>query len=204
MEPAAAATMVDVLFHLRGAELPRDHRWLLSTSLAGEARWLADEPGAGVHEGRLAPGNGEWGWLSGRSRLGVRVPLARAEALSALAGRRLQVDSCAVVLGEAIRRELLPHRTLYAPFVDAGTADEAGFVEAMQGELDALQVDCQLVCGRSASVRSPQGRLHGFSLMLHGLAPDEALRVLQAGLGPHRLMGCGLFVPHKSAAAVGD
>ena len=24
------------------------------------------------------------------------------------------------------------------------------------------------------------------------------------GLGQHRLMGCGVFVPHKSAAAVGD
>ena len=200
----AAAAMVDVVVPLRGAELPRDHRWLLSMSLADEARWLAEEPGAGVHEVRLAPGNGEWGWLSGRSRLGVRVPQARAAALSALAGRRLQVDSCAVLLGEPARRELLPHRTLYAPFVDAGAADEPGFVAAMRRDLATMEVDCQLICGRARRVRSPHGGLRGFSLMLHGLAPDEAMRVLQAGLGPHRLMGCGLFVPHKSAAAVGD
>ena len=42
-----------------------------------------------------------------------------------------------------------------------------------------------------------------FSMMLHGLGPEQSLRLQQRGLGPHRLLGCGLFVPHKSAAAVG-
>jgi len=28
--------------------------------------------------------------------------------------------------------------------------------------------------------------------------------VLEHGLGAHRRLGCGMFVPHKSAAAVGD
>jgi hypothetical protein len=45
--------------------------------------------------------------------------------------------------------------------------------------------------------------LHAFSLMLDGLSHDDALRLLEHGIGPHRLWGCGLFVPHKSAAAVG-
>jgi hypothetical protein len=40
--------------------------------------------------------------------------------------------------------------------------------------------------------------------MLHGLRARDSLRVLEQGLGEHRLMGCGVFVPHKSAAAVGD
>jgi hypothetical protein len=39
--------------------------------------------------------------------------------------------------------------------------------------------------------------------MLHGLATAASLRVLEAGVGRHRRLGCGLFVPHKSAAAVG-
>jgi hypothetical protein len=42
----------------------------------------------------------------------------------------------------------------------------------------------------------------GYSLMLDGLSPADSLRVLEAGLGRHRRLGCGLFVPHKSAAAV--
>jgi hypothetical protein len=43
----------------------------------------------------------------------------------------------------------------------------------------------------------------GFSLMLDALSPDHSLRMLEAGLGRHRRLGCGLFVPHRSAAAVG-
>lgn len=204
VEPAASA-MVDVAFRLHGAELPRDHRWLLAQALAGEAPWLAAEPGAGLHDVNLAHGGaGEHAWLSGRSRLAVRVPRARAGELAALAGRRLQVGSSALHLGEAGTRELLPHRTLYAHFVDAAQAGEADFLAAMQRELDELQVDAEAICGRAQRARGPEGWLQGFSLMLHGLRPADALRVLEAGLGPNRWMGCGLFVPHKSAAAVGE
>jgi hypothetical protein len=39
--------------------------------------------------------------------------------------------------------------------------------------------------------------------MLDGLNAAHSLRVLEAGLGPHRRLGCGLFVPHKSSVAVG-
>jgi hypothetical protein len=39
--------------------------------------------------------------------------------------------------------------------------------------------------------------------MLDGLVADQSLIVLEAGLGAHRRLGCGLFVGHKSAAAVG-
>jgi hypothetical protein len=39
--------------------------------------------------------------------------------------------------------------------------------------------------------------------MLDGLSREGALRMLDCGLGGHRRLGCGVFVPHKSAAAVG-
>jgi hypothetical protein len=47
------------------------------------------------------------------------------------------------------------------------------------------------------------GTLRGYSLMLDGLTPAGALRMLEAGIGRHRRWGCGVFVPHKSAVAVG-
>jgi len=46
--------------------------------------------------------------------------------------------------------------------------------------------------------------LDTFSLMLHALPEEQSLRLQRCGLGPHRLLGCGIFVPHKSAAAVGS
>ncbi len=196
--------MVDLVFPLHGRTLPRDHRWALAQALTEALPGLADDPLAAVHPVRLVPGTGEPALLSARARLVLRVARGAADAAQALAGRTLDVAGCAVHLGTPQQRELLPHTTLYAHFVDAGAADEVGFLAAMGDELARLEVRCQRVCGRAQRLRGPDHTLQGYSLMLHGLREAAALRVLEHGLGAHRLMGCGVFVPHKSAAAVGE
>jgi CRISPR-associated protein Cas6 len=76
-------------------------------------------------------------------------------------------------------------------------------MQLVAGELQTLAVRTQTVCGKRHS-RQLQGQtLTTFSLMLHALSPTDSLRLQEQGLGPHRLLGCGIFVPHKSAAAVG-
>ncbi len=205
MDALAASSVVDMAFALRGAHLARDHRLALADALAAALPWLASEPRAAVHAVKLVHGAGDPALLSARSRLVVRVPRERADAMAgALAGRTLTVAGESVELGAATLRELLPHSTLYAPFVDAGSADEAAFLEAVGAELAALGVACHRVCGREQQLRGPQRLLHGYSLLLHGLGAAASLRVLEQGLGEHRLMGCGVFVPHKTAAAVGE
>ena len=47
------------------------------------------------------------------------------------------------------------------------------------------------------------GDFVGYSLMLDGLTPVHAQHLMEQGLGPHRLWGCGLFIPHKPPAASG-
>ena len=42
----------------------------------------------------------------------------------------------------------------------------------------------------------------GFALSLHGLAPEESLRMQAEGMGGDRRLGWGIFVPPKSIAAV--
>lgn len=200
----AAAARVDVAFPLQGHALPRDHRLALAESVAQVLPWLADDPQAAVHPVKLVHGSGEPALLSARSRLVLRVARERADDLHVLTGRTLHVAGHELTLGEPQRRELLPHTTLYAHFVDAGDADEAAFLDAVASELQQMEVSCHRVCGREQAWRGPQQPLHGFSLMLHGLRAAAALRVLEHGLGAHRLLGCGVFVPHKSAAAVGD
>jgi CRISPR-associated protein Cas6 len=199
----SAPAMLDVAFALQGRALPRDHRWALAQALAEAAPALAGDPRAAVHPIRLVHGAGEPALLSARARLVLRVARDALAPTLALAGRTLDVAGCAVRLGEPQPRELLPHATLYAHFVDAGDADEAGFLDAVGAELERLEVRCERVCGREQRLRGPQHALHGYSLMLHGLRRAAALRVLEHGLGAHRFMGCGVFVPHKSAAAVG-
>jgi CRISPR-associated protein Cas6 len=198
------AAMVDMHFPLRGREIPRDHRLLLADALAQALPWLADDPGAAIHPIRLVPGNAARSLLSSRTRLVVRVRRERVADLAALAGQTLDLDGCTLQLGEPHARELLPHATLYAHFVDAGVDDEAAFLESVAGQLGRLDAACHRVCGREQRLLGPGQALHGYSLMLHGLRAAASLRVQEQGLGAHRLMGCGVFVPHKSAAAVGD
>jgi CRISPR-associated protein Cas6 len=199
------ARMVDVSYALSGAALPRDHRRLLADALGRALPWLAELPGTGVHRINVSQGGGPQLLLSQRSRLTLRVPRERVAALEALAGAVLDIGGHAVRLGEAATvRELLPHRTLYAHLVAAEGDDEIAFMAAVDAELAALGVPCRPICGKRQVVDDGGQPLPGFSLMLDGLARADALRLLETGLGGHRLLGCGLFVPHRSAAAVGS
>lgn len=203
------ATMVDAVFPLAGRSLPRDHRLALADALEAAAPWLRELPAAGLHPVNLVPGTGEPALLSQRARLVLRVPRTHVASLADLAGRELDVAGHRVRLGEPHLRELLPHNTLYAHFVaadlDAGSDDEeeAAFLAAVNAELDALGAACRRICGRRQRIRGGERGLVGYSLMLHGLAAADALRVLEAGVGGHRRLGAGVFVPHRSAAAVG-
>lgn len=200
-----AAAMIDLAFALEGQTLPREHRGLLAAALEAALPWLADVPGAGVHRLNVAAGGGPQALLSGRTRLTLRVPRERAEDAAALSGRELQLGGSRLRVGAAQVRELLPYSALYAHLVatdDAGAAaDELAFVQATAAQLQALDVVGRAICGRHQVTEA--GAVHGFSLMLDGLSPAHSLRVMEAGLGPHRRLGCGLFVPHKSSVAVG-
>jgi len=204
MDGAPGSTMVDVAFTLTGQRLPREHRRALAEVLARRLPWLADEPAAGVHRINVASGAGPLALLSGRSRLTLRVPRGRIEALAALVG--LQIDfgeHTLTVGGGSHTRELLPHGTLYAHVVAATDDDETAFLAAVDAELAALGVVARSICGRRQPIGGEGSPRAGYSLMLDQLSPESALCVLEHGIGPHRLWGCGVFVPHKSAAAVG-
>lgn len=198
------ATMVDMVFPLAGHSLPREHAQALQQALQQALPWLPGEPLAGIHPLKLVSGGENQALLAQRTRLLLRLPRARVTAAQTLAGRTIEVGGCSVQLGAPHVRELLPHATLYASAVAAPGADEVAFMQAVAGELQALAVRTQTVCGKRHS-RQWQGQtLTTFSLLLHALSLADSLRLQELGLGPHRLLGCGIFVPHKSAAAVGD
>jgi CRISPR-associated protein Cas6 len=194
---------VDVAFALDGRSLPRDHAQALADALAARLPWLASHPTAGVHPVKVVPGDGPQGWLSQRARLLLRVPQSLQPALAVLDGCTLGVAGSTLRLGPPTPHRLLPHGTLYAYFVAAASDDEAAFMRDVQAELDALHIGAHTVCGKCQVRHSGAGVVVGFSLMLHGLSPADSLTVQRVGIGPHRALGCGLFVPHKSAAAVG-
>ena len=197
----AAADMVEVAFALEGDTVPPRHRVARFEALRRALPWLAERPGAGVPRLKLVRcGEGELR-VSPRTRLVLRVPRARVGATLALAGAELAVGRSGLRPVRPVVRELLAYGTLYAPLVVTGEPDEAGFVADLRTALDALGVRAEPVCGRWQSVEDDL--LVGCSVMLSGLDAAQSQRVLQQGIGPHRLLGCGLFIPHKSAAAVG-
>jgi CRISPR-associated protein Cas6 len=195
--------LVEAVFPLEGKALPRDHAQALQHALAEQLPWLRSDAGAGIHPLKLVSGPESLALLSQRTRLILRVDANRLDELKALCGVELDVSGHALRLGAVHLRALQPLATLYAYRVAAVSADESEFMQAMEAGLTALAIAGERVCGKRQSLRRDGLDMTTFSMMLHGLVPEQSLRLQQHGLGPHRLLGCGLFVPHKSAAAVG-
>lgn len=204
MIPAATepCPTVDLIFPINGRFLPRDHAQALKDALCRAWPWLEAEPLAGVQGIKLVPGLEAQAMLSGRAKLLLRLSRPRATELLSSPAIDLEVAGQALHLDVPHVRELVPHTTLYAYHVAAADPDEVAFMTAVTRELAALGVGGERVCGKRQRLTLASGAVTTFSLMLHALAPEPSLHLQQHGLGPHRLLGCGIFIPHKSAAAV--
>jgi CRISPR-associated protein Cas6 len=194
--------MVDVAFSLRGDTIPADHGWRLFQLLAEQLDWLADDPDAGVHPIRGSRAVAGVVYLGPRARLMLRLTQERAAQSFALSGASIDLGS-GIEVGSARLRPLFPHGTLYSQFVTTGTADEIEFQRDIGKALQEAGVGCKVICGRMRRARGQTAEIVGYSLMLHELSPEDSLRIQAAGLGAKRKSGCGIFIPHKSAAAVG-
>lgn len=200
--PRMADAMVDAVFPISGPTLPRDHAQALQQILCSHWPWLGSDALSGVHPIKVVHGSDDQALLSQRARLLLRVRAQRMDQLTALAGIDLSVAGHRLRLGQPHLRELRPHATLYAYKVAAENLDEVAFMAAVERELRELEIGGERVCGKRQRMLVSGRALDTFSLMLHALPVQQSLRLQQHGLGPHRLLGCGIFVPHKSAAAV--
>ena len=205
MSKLPPSRLVDLSFALQGRTLARSHRRELAQALLQALPWLADEPLAGVHRLNLSAGYGPEALLSNRTRLVLRLPRDRVADAQALADATLQLGQHSLrVQGPPQVRELLPYGTLYAHVVAAPRPDELAFLDDVDSALQQLGIAGRRMCGRQQALADDANPQVGYSLMLDGLTPVHAQHLMEQGLGPHRLWGCGLFIPHKSAAAVGS
>lgn len=201
-EVAPAARWVDFSFAVTGVSVGQDYADALHEALRQLAPWLDDEPLAAVHPLRGLTPAAESLLLGGRARLVLRVPEARIETCEGLQGGILDLP-LPLRIGRASRRELLSHPVLHSTQVITGAGDESDFVIDIDDAVAALGLDCTIIVGRRRELRIG-GRLRSaFSLMLHGLSVEDSLKAQAQGLGLHRKLGCGIFVPHRSVAAVG-
>lgn len=182
--------------------LPIDHGYALFTELAHLLPWLADEPLGGVHAIHGADtGHGEL-ILNRRTKLMVRIASARAPELMKLSGQTIHIGGHKLEIGAGKTRPLSRHTPLFAHCVVTGSEDELDFTNDIIRLLDEMKIDSRFICGKRQTIRTPDGTVSGFSLMLHGLPVEHSFLMQQQGLGKYRKIGCGIFIPHKSINAL--
>lgn len=196
---------IDLQFDLVGATIPADSAQPLLDALRPLLPWLAEDPGTGIHHLKGAESNSGDASLhiNRRTKLFLRVPLTRVDATQALVGRTLDLAGHALTVGTFKTRAFSPFTSLYAHFVDTGSSTEEQFVQDIMRELtERFELRCGFICGRRQTLHSAGGPLTGHSLMLHDLPAHKSLQLQDEGLGRNRLLGCGIFIPHKSIAPV--
>lgn len=195
--------MSDIQFELKGDALPLDHAWALYQGLLTIAPWMAGEDMIGLHPVLgIHTGGGEM-ILNHRAKLVVRSPAARLDDLAGLSGRTFTAAGHTLALGASRVKPLTRHTPLYAHTICTGSEDESTFTRDILSQLDAMNINTRFICGRPQKFFDGEKIATGYSLMLHGLPVEHAIRVQQQGLGLHRKLGCGIFIPHKSITAVG-
>ena len=208
--------VVDLIFRLVGQELPLDHRYALYgavcrilPSLHGSTRvGLCPITGTFVGNGKLLLGD--------HSCLRLRVDAERVAELGIikLAGQRLEIDGCSIVVGTPSMTTLVPASRLHADLVVIKIEEVSNgakitpdlFLTSTRKQLATLQVHGEaaiplILTGPHAGeprrkvLRIKDRTVVGYSLIVEGLAADESIKLQEDGIGGRRLMGCGLFLP---------
>jgi len=197
--------MIDLQFDLVGSTIPADNALLLARATQRILPWLADDPYAGIQllKGAQTNSGDTAVHINRRAKLVLRIPQTRVADAETLVGHTLDLNGHTLQVGKMKPRTFLPFSNIYAHFVDTGSGSEEQFVQDVMRELDGhFQVRCGFICGKQQTLQGPEGILHGYSLMLHDLPPHKSLRLQDEGMGHNRLLGCGIFIPHKSIAPV--
>ncbi|MEQ1662900.1 MAG: type I-MYXAN CRISPR-associated protein Cas6/Cmx6 [Thiobacillus sp.] len=197
--------LIDLQFDLIGITVPADNAQMLADALLKHLPWLGENGGTGVQHLKGAETNqGDSAInINRRTKLHIRVPKTRVDDMLNLVGKTLDLAGHPLQIGNFKTRAFSPFANIYAHFVDTGSATEEQFVQDVMQELDGhFKLRCGFICGKQQTLHSASGTLHGYSLMLHDVPPHKSLQLQDEGMGRNRLLGCGIFIPHKSIAPV--
>jgi CRISPR-associated protein Cas6 len=200
--------IVDLAFSIQCRCLPVDHAYPLSQAIAAALPWFADEAQAGLHTIHVAESGNGWMrpddpnallHLSRRTKLVLRLPRQRVADAERLSGQTLDVGGHALQVEKAAVKPLSAITTLFSRYIVSGEGmDEMAFLREVQSLLADLGIKPKkMLCGIERVIATPERKIHTRSLMLADLAVEQSVQLQQHGLGPGRMLGCGLFLPHK-------
>ena len=201
----------DAVFNIHSKVLPIDHAYILSQALLSELPWLA-EVNAGIHDISVADGNGweqdhESGFYypSKRSKLSVRIPKDKLDDIRSLVGKTLDLGEYQVKIVKALEPKLMSDmQIVFAKYVACDeNASENDFLQTSFQQLQVLGIQPKkMLVGLERKIQTPDGIIHTRSLMVADLRKAESVKLQEQGIGDHRLLGCGLFVPQKGIDSV--
>ncbi|MDH4273906.1 MAG: type I-MYXAN CRISPR-associated protein Cas6/Cmx6 [Gammaproteobacteria bacterium] len=205
--PLVSDAIIDAVFELRGKTLPNIYEDAFFSALRVQLPWLDTQTETGVIVYFSAEEGNGWFrddnpegviYLSRRTRMVLRLPLAQLDAVANLTGRALTIGEHTLHIGPMKTRALAKSETLYARHVVSDTDDEALFEQKVLRAAGDLGIQCRkLVCGRQRTIITQQGTLNTRSVMLADLKPEQSILLQERGLGTHRHLGCGILIPHK-------
>ena len=202
--------VVDALFSIRCKQLPLDHAWALQNAvLAGLV--IDDKHALGIHHIHVAESSNGWNrpdetegkllYPSRRTKLIIRAHQNQLKALQSLCDSVLSVDGHELAIGKMKTRLLTNSSVVFSRHVVCTNAreEENAFLERC-----AEEVHCvtgirakKMMCGKSHQLSTPDGPLFTRHLMIADLDSEPSIQLQQTGLGTHRNLGCGIFLPHK-------
>ena len=206
--------VVDLSFKISCKQLPTMHAWELSQAMYELLPWLIEEPEVGIHQihgattgnGWERPPDGELMHLSKRTRMNMRVPRTRLEETMVLVGKKMDIAGHEVEIGKPNEKRLNPLGTLFSRYVVVPDGlDEDDFMQWVVDELAKRDIKLRkMLCGITHTIQTPEKGIETRSLMMADLDKETSVGLQEQGIGEHRHLGCGIFMPHKGIKAVGE
>lgn len=197
----------DASFNIRAKILPIDHSFLLKRALLQQLPWL-ESAGAGIFDISIADGNG---WIqdpkggfyypSKRSKLVIRLHKNHLNDATELLGKTLNLGEFSIKIIKVLPPKLLSDRpVLFAKNIVCNqdeTEDE--FLQRCFAQLSEMGISVKkMMAGLSHTIATDGDTIHTRSLMIADLSKRDSVHLQARGLGEHRLLGCGLFLPQKN------
>ena len=206
--------VVDLHYKIDCRQIPTCHAWELSQALYQVMPWIKDEPEVGVHQihgaasgnGWERPPDGELIHLSKRTRMHLRVPVSRIDDAAELVGKVLDIAGHSVGIGKMTSKSIDPFSTIFSRYIVVSEGmTEDDFLQSVVNDLKSRGMETRkLLCGMGHEFEANGKRIETRSLMIADLDKATSVALQEVGVGPHRHLGCGIFVPHKGIKAVGE
>ncbi len=212
VEYQAPDDVFDLVFKLCGHSLEIDHAFALSQALQALLNNETCDK-IGVHGVHMAGSGNGWNRpeqsgaalpLSRRARLAIRVHRDEADEVVRLTNRALQIGCQQVKVGESRIRKLSIIGTLHARAVCCEREQsEVDFMAQTATVLKQMNIKVsKMLCGKAGEINTGSVPIFTRALLVANLEPEESVTLQRQGIGEGRLLGCGLFVPHRGIDAV--